>query len=66
MTASRNDSASALIAEIKHFFSDAELRDVLARYADDIPIRRFGEQRRVVVAYTLGLGQGVAATAPAR
>jgi ubiquinone/menaquinone biosynthesis C-methylase UbiE len=51
---------------IKHFFSDAELRDILARYADDITIRRFGEQRRVVVAYTLGSSQGVAATAPAR
>jgi len=51
---------------IKHFFSDAELRDILARYADDIIIRRFGEQRRVVVAYTVGSGQGVAARAPAR
>ena len=51
---------------IKHFFSDGELRDVLARYADDVTIRRFDRQRRVLVAYRLGPVQGVAAMATAR
>jgi GrpB-like predicted nucleotidyltransferase (UPF0157 family)/2-polyprenyl-3-methyl-5-hydroxy-6-metoxy-1,4-benzoquinol methylase len=37
---------------IKHFFSDSELRERLAGRADEITIRRFGAQRRVIVAYT--------------
>jgi 2-polyprenyl-3-methyl-5-hydroxy-6-metoxy-1,4-benzoquinol methylase len=38
---------------IKHFFSDSELRDLFARHTDGISIRRFGEQRRVIVSYTM-------------
>jgi 2-polyprenyl-3-methyl-5-hydroxy-6-metoxy-1,4-benzoquinol methylase len=38
---------------IKHFFSDDELRSILAPYADSIEIQRFHEQRRLIVHYTI-------------
>ena len=41
---------------IKNFFSDAEFRHALARYTDLVAIRRFPEQRRVIVCYTVGAG----------
>jgi len=37
---------------IKHFFSDSEYRERLAFFTSDVTIRRFPEQRRVLVAYT--------------
>ena len=39
---------------IKHFFSDSELRHALAGHADGIVIRRFADQRRMIVSYTVG------------
>lgn len=39
---------------IKHFFSDAEVHDLLARYTDDVVVQHFSGQRRVVVSYTVG------------
>jgi hypothetical protein len=37
---------------IKHFFSDSELKELLGRYADEIAIRRFDNERRVIVSHT--------------
>jgi 2-polyprenyl-3-methyl-5-hydroxy-6-metoxy-1,4-benzoquinol methylase len=39
---------------IKHFFADSELRHALAGHADGIVIRRFADQRRMIVSYTVG------------
>jgi SAM-dependent methyltransferase len=38
---------------IKHFFSDDELRATFAPYSRHIDIRRFADQRRVVLSYLL-------------
>lgn len=38
---------------IKHFFSDAALRSLFARYTSRLDIRRFPDQRRVIVSYSL-------------
>jgi len=38
---------------IKHFFSDDEFRDVFAPYCRRLDIRRFIDQRRVIVSYSL-------------
>jgi SAM-dependent methyltransferase len=38
---------------IKHFFSDDELRATFAPYCRHVDVRRFPEQRRVVVSYSL-------------
>jgi ubiquinone/menaquinone biosynthesis C-methylase UbiE len=38
---------------IKHFFSDAELRATFASYCTRLDIRRFTEQRRIIVSYSL-------------
>jgi SAM-dependent methyltransferase len=39
---------------IKHFFSDAELRALFAPYASRVDIRRFPDQGRVIVSYSIG------------
>jgi SAM-dependent methyltransferase len=39
---------------IKHFLSDDELRATFAPYASRVDIRRFVDQRRVLVSYSLG------------
>ena len=41
---------------IKHFFSDSEYRETVAPYTDDVTIRRFPEQRRVLASYSLRAG----------
>jgi SAM-dependent methyltransferase len=38
---------------VKHFYSDAEYHERLASYADALAIRRFPDQRRVLVSYTV-------------
>jgi SAM-dependent methyltransferase len=38
---------------IKHFFSDDELRATFAPHSHNVDIRRFPEQRRVLVSYSL-------------
>jgi ubiquinone/menaquinone biosynthesis C-methylase UbiE len=38
---------------IKQFYSDAEYRARFASYSDDLTVRRFPDQRRVLVCYTL-------------
>jgi ubiquinone/menaquinone biosynthesis C-methylase UbiE len=38
---------------VKHFFSDVDFRNVLSGHGDDLSIRRFDDQRRVVVSYTV-------------
>jgi len=39
---------------IKHFFTDSELRTRFARHTKEIAIRRFGDQHRLMMSYTVG------------
>jgi hypothetical protein len=39
---------------VKHFFSDDEIRATFAPYSSHVEIRRFVDQRRVLVSYSLG------------
>ena len=39
---------------IKHFFSDDEFQDLFAPHCNRLDIRRFPNQRRVIVSYSLG------------
>jgi SAM-dependent methyltransferase len=40
---------------IKHFFSDDEFQDLFAAHCSRLDIRRFPNQRRVIVSYSLGI-----------
>jgi len=37
---------------VKHFFSDAEFQDMLSEFTNVVAIRRFTDQRRVLVSYS--------------